>query len=143
MKKINVNEERLRKLADRLLSEECKSVFYVVGACHENCQDMSIRTDTMPALESAINESFIVFQNEWVWDEEEECAFLKTDRSMNTCTSAKIFYGLDETMFRHLFVPYNQVPVLFGGTLLSALITPSHIGRNIYEFLNRYKLAMN
>jgi len=46
-------------------------------------------------------------------------------------------------MFRHLFVPFSQHPLIYGGTRLESLITPTMVGRNIFEFLDRYKMSLN
>ena len=143
MKKIKVNEERLRRLAERLVSDECKSVFYMFGPCSEDCKEVIIRMDAIPSLDAAISEAYIVFPEEWGWDQEEEIAYLLTDGTKDPRTSAKMFFGLDDAMFRHLFVPFSQHPLIYGGTRLEALITPTMVGRNIFEFLDRYKMSLN
>lgn len=143
MNKYKLNIERLRKLADHLVSEKCKEIFYMVGPRDENSQGIMIPLEAIPALDSAISESYKIFPEEWIWNEEDEVAYLLEDKSMNPTTSAAIFYGLDESELRHLFIPFNQDPEIFGGKMLEAIIMPYHIGENIYQFLDRNKKESN
>jgi hypothetical protein len=143
MKNLIVNEDRLRKLAIHLLSDECKDTLYVLAPFRQDGIQTEVNVAELPALESAISESYKIYPNEWNWDDENEIAFLKADFSRDPSTSAKMFYGLDDGMFRHLFVPMNQAPLIYGGTRLEALITPGRIGKNIYDFLRRYKIVLN
>lgn len=143
METTKVNEPRLRKLAERLVSRECKEIFYMMDACCNSNQEVAVERSALPALEAAISESANVFPDDWYWDLENEVAYYKDDSEMNPSSSAMLFYGLDPITFRHLFVPFNQYPAIFGGTMLEIIITPTHIGDNIFEFLERYKANMN
>jgi hypothetical protein len=138
-----VNEPRLRKLANRLVSDDCKELFYMVDLCSSNHQEVQIQRSAFPALEAAISESVHSFPDEWVWDDENEIAYLIEDVTKDPCTSAMIFYGLDEMDFKHLFVPFNQYPELYGGKMVELLITPTHIGENIYEYLDKIQATLN
>jgi hypothetical protein len=133
-----LNVERLRKLADHLVSEECKDLFYMVGPLNIESQGLVVPIETLPSLDAAISESYKIFPGEWVWNDEDEIAYLPEDQTMDPCKSAMIFFGLDDSIFRHLFTPFNQDPERFGGTMLETIITPSHIGDNIFRFLDRY-----
>ncbi len=143
MNKLNVNEARLRKLAERLVSRECKEIFYMIDACCNAEKEIAIERSALPALEAAISESANVFPDDWIWDLENEVAFYIEDSEMTPSSSAMLFYGLDPITFRHLFVPFAQYPVIYGGTMLEIIITPTHVGDNIFEFLERYRTNMN
>ena len=138
-----IKKDRLRKLAERLVSRECKEIFYMVDPFCDMHQEVAIELKAIPALESAISESANVFPNDWYWDEENEFAYYKEDKEMSPTTSAMLFYGLDAVTFRHLFVPFNQYPIAYGGTMLEVLITPTHVGDNIFEFIDRYGVNFN
>ena len=139
MKNKTVNLERLQKLSEQLHSEECKEIFYMIEPLSEQINELKISIDSIPALEAAISESCKIFPDDWIWDEEFEYAYLLNDETKDPTYSAMEYYGLNEILFRHLFVPYNQIPILYGGTMLEIIITPAHIGDNINEFIVRYE----
>jgi hypothetical protein len=97
----------------------------------------------MMVLEVVISESINVFPDEWRWHNEFDFAYYEKDKLMNPCSSAMIFYDLDFIMFKHLFVPYGQVPFYFGGKMLGLKIAPTDIGHNIQAFVKNYKSIMN
>ena len=139
----NVNADRLCKLADLLLSQKYKWYEYRLGpVCQQDSPSVS-SWNSMPVLEVVISESINVFPDEWYWNTEYDFAYYAKDKLMNPCSSAMIFYELDFLMFKHLFVPYSQVPFYFGGKMLGLKIAPADIGNNIYEFVRNYKSIMN
>lgn len=139
----NVQEERLCKLADELLSKYYDHYEYQLDLTMIKNPMSLIHKSQMPTLVVVINECLKVFPDDWRWNHQINSAYFKDDPIKNPCTSAMLYFDLDFIMFKHLFVPYNQFTTYFGGTMLDYNITPTEIGNNIIEFVKNYKSIMN
>jgi len=139
----SVNSERLLKLAELLLSNEYKWYEYRIGSVNSEIHETISSWKTMPVLEVVVSESINVFPEQWIWNEEKENAYYKNDLLMHPFTSALIFYDIDIIMFKHLFMPFNQMPHYFGGEILGHVVRPAQVGSNILAFLKNYKSIMN
>lgn len=138
-----VNEDRLLKLADLLLSKEYKWYEYRLDRPSAISNTLIESWMPMPVLECVISETINVYPEEWHWRSDKEFAYYHKDKLKNPCTSAIIFFELEFIMFKHLFVAYHQIPFYFGGKMLGFQITPAEIGENIKEFVRNYKSIMN
>lgn len=139
----SVNEERLLNLAGLLLSKEYKWYEYRLD-CRDTKKDTKIeRWMPMPVLECVISETINIYPKEWHINPDNGFAYYEQDKLKNPCTSAMIFFELEFIMFKHLFVPYHQLPHYFGGKILGFEIKPADIGNNIQEFVKNYKSIMN
>lgn len=141
MKIPSVQTDRLRKLADLLISPEYDNYVFDVKKPEEIQEDGFVRTQ-LPVLAVAVSESIKVFPDEWEMLDD-RIAYFKEDDLMNPCSSAMLFYGLDPFMFQHLFIPNCQNPLFFGGQHLDYVCSPKEIGQNIHAFVNKYISLMN
>jgi hypothetical protein len=140
MKLKSIYMNRLQKFCDYLLCTNREDVLYMIEPSCYDCNEFAKLKTTMLPIEEAISECINVFPEYWLWDEENECVYLKSDPSKEPSNSAKIFFGLNEELFNHLFVPYHQNPVVYGGTMLDILVTSKIVGNNIKELLIKIKL---
>lgn len=140
MKLKSIYMNRLQKFCDYLLCNDNEDVLYMIEPSCYDCKEFENLKTTMLPIEEAINECVNVFPEYWCWDEENACAHLKSDPSMDPSNSAKKFFGLNEELFNHLFVPYYQKPDIYGGAMLDILVTSKIVGNNIKELLIKLKL---
>jgi hypothetical protein len=138
-----VHEERLGKLANLLLSEKYRWYEYRLENSSQDKLKTESRTSCIQILDVVVSESINVFPNEWCWNDENENAYYINDILRNPISSALLFYNLDIIMFKHLFMPFNQLPYYFGGEMIGHIVKPSQVGNNIRAFLQNYKSIMN
>jgi hypothetical protein len=143
MKNIKVSIERLKIFSCYLLSDEYEEILYMIEPSCYDCADLKSVIENMACIEEAISECLNVFPQDWIWDEDNEYAYFKDDINKDPANSAKLYFGLNEESFKHLFVPYNQKPEIYGGNVLDILVTSRIIGKNIEAFIHTYEKSNN
>lgn len=143
MKYHTINSERLGHLADELLSKYNEWYEYRVDTTLVKMPISLIERKQMPTLIAVLSENVKLFPDEWYLHPEFGFPYYRKDKFKDPCSSAMMFFQLDYLMFKHLFVPFRQVPGYFGGKMLGYTITPAEVGKNIREFMKNYKSIMN
>ncbi|MES2212604.1 MAG: hypothetical protein V4490_05645 [Pseudomonadota bacterium] len=124
------NTERLRKLADHLLHGKLgheKFDFSQYNNTEENI---------CGAAGCAIGECPIAFPDDWEFGSDGEPELMAGEE---TELSGKIYFNLDRSQYRHLFLPEDQDTEEFGGEWLSDSATKEQVAHNILEFCKLYE----
>ncbi|MGB3948544.1 MAG: hypothetical protein WBM13_11210 [Bacteroidia bacterium] len=79
-----------------------------------------------------------VFKNDWYYDDK-SMPVRKTNRDNSTISSIIEYFGINDSMFTHLFVVGQQNPELYGGKILSGIPKFNELASNINALIEQIR----
>jgi|JI10StandDraft_1071094.scaffolds.fasta_scaffold03047_4 hypothetical protein len=77
------------------------------------------------------------------WGVENGQVFLRAAPYYSTLISVKEYFGLSFQQIGHIFIPECQVPMIFGGNVLTIQASVSQLAKNIYALVESQKVIVS
>lgn len=130
-------QERLRHYADYLMKGDIKCErFYSAKISNSIALEKGKNKSLQPLFFLPIMELPQIFHRDWYYDAN-YMPIYRDNKEKETISSVINYFGINKSIFLHLFSKGRQRPEIWGGTELSAKPTIPELVNNIEELINR------
>lgn len=143
MKTKKINEDRLRHYADYLKHGNIRCTEYY-GKLTRLHVGKKVKEDEslQPVYFLPIMELPMIFTNDWYYDENYLPVY-EYNADKETISSVMQYFGLNKTLFCHLFVKGKQRTEIWGGSELSVKPTLPELASNIEDLIEHLQYYAN